>query len=184
VLSPIARTVARESHRAGVPVLIHATELRTAKLALRAGADVLVHSVTDPKVDEEFLRLACERKAINSRNHEVFLSVYHPRVEVYDFPSGTLRGLHPMQRVELSQLLLFEMAAGNAGLSNNRHQGPPPNDLVIRNRYGHRCGGRAFLHHHMASPLSHPVKPMFPQNLTDLAPGQDLQPTQRRSPPW
>lgn len=42
---------------AGLPLWVHATELRNAKAALRAGADMLVHSVEDEPVDSEFLEL-------------------------------------------------------------------------------------------------------------------------------
>ena len=42
----------------GLPLIVHATELRNAKMALRAGAAVLVHSVEDSVVDREFIALA------------------------------------------------------------------------------------------------------------------------------
>lgn len=49
-----------EAERHGVPLIVHATGLREARDAVRAGARVLVHSVSDDPVDEEFLRLARE----------------------------------------------------------------------------------------------------------------------------
>lgn len=48
----------------GVPLIVHATGLREAKVALRAGAHLLVHSVWDQAVDEEFLRLAKDNGTI------------------------------------------------------------------------------------------------------------------------
>ena len=42
----------------GVPMIAHATNLREAKVALQAGAHLLVHSVRDQPVDDEFLELA------------------------------------------------------------------------------------------------------------------------------
>jgi hypothetical protein len=42
-----------------------------------------------PRTPEALAQI--QLNAYNSRDLEVFLSVYHPRVEVYDFPSGTLR---------------------------------------------------------------------------------------------
>lgn len=45
------------SREAGLPLLVHATELVNAKAALRAGAAMLVHSVADASVDQEFLDL-------------------------------------------------------------------------------------------------------------------------------
>ncbi len=51
-------------HASGVRLFVHATELEVAKSALRAGADVLVHSVTDKAVDQEFLELAKRNRAL------------------------------------------------------------------------------------------------------------------------
>ncbi|MFN2387519.1 MAG: amidohydrolase family protein [Thermoanaerobaculia bacterium] len=42
----------------GLPLIVHATGLAEAKVALRAGAKLLVHGVIDRPVDEEFIRLA------------------------------------------------------------------------------------------------------------------------------
>jgi imidazolonepropionase-like amidohydrolase len=49
-----------EARQRALPLIVHATGLREAKVALRAGARLLVHSVWDQPVDEEFLRLARE----------------------------------------------------------------------------------------------------------------------------
>jgi imidazolonepropionase-like amidohydrolase len=45
---------------AALPLIVHATGLREARVALRAGARMLVHSVDDRPVDDEFLDL-CRR---------------------------------------------------------------------------------------------------------------------------
>src|SRR5436190_7264184 len=60
----IVRATADEAHRAGVALAVHATELIVAKAALRAGADYLVHSVTDVPVDDEFIALAKKNRAL------------------------------------------------------------------------------------------------------------------------
>lgn len=49
---------AEEAHKHKLPLIVHATGLAEAKQALRAGADVLVHSVEDLPVDQEFIDLA------------------------------------------------------------------------------------------------------------------------------
>ncbi|MCB0686981.1 MAG: amidohydrolase family protein [Saprospiraceae bacterium] len=54
----VAATI-EESHHHGLKVAVHATELNTAKLAVKAGADILVHSIDDP-VDEDFIALIRE----------------------------------------------------------------------------------------------------------------------------
>lgn len=50
--------VGAECRRARLPLIVHATGLREAKVALRAGAHLLVHSVDDLPLDREFLSLA------------------------------------------------------------------------------------------------------------------------------
>jgi imidazolonepropionase-like amidohydrolase len=53
-----------EARRAGLPLIVHATGLREAKVALEAGAALLVHSVEDRPVDAEFLGLAKSAKTL------------------------------------------------------------------------------------------------------------------------
>jgi imidazolonepropionase-like amidohydrolase len=50
-----------EAKSHNVRVAVHATELDTAKAAVRAGADILVHSVTDRLIDTEFLDMVKSR---------------------------------------------------------------------------------------------------------------------------
>jgi len=47
-----------EARKHNLPLIVHATGLAEAKAALRAGATLLVHSVSDQPVDQEFLDLA------------------------------------------------------------------------------------------------------------------------------
>jgi imidazolonepropionase-like amidohydrolase len=61
------------ARRAGLPLIVHATGLREAKAALRAGARLLVHSVDDLPVDQEFLTL-CRRES----------TIYCPTLTVRD----------------------------------------------------------------------------------------------------
>ncbi len=61
----IVKAAGDAAHAAGVPLAVHATELATAKSALRAGADYLVHSVEDEPIDDEWLALA-------KRNHILY----------------------------------------------------------------------------------------------------------------
>ncbi len=52
------RAAGDEAKKLGLPLIVHATGLKEAKEALRAGAKVLVHSVDDLPVDDEFIALA------------------------------------------------------------------------------------------------------------------------------
>src|SRR3954463_16182681 len=47
---------ADEARKAGLPLIVHATELRNAKEAVLAGAKVLVHNVATGKIDAELLQ--------------------------------------------------------------------------------------------------------------------------------
>jgi imidazolonepropionase-like amidohydrolase len=59
----IVKSTIDHSHKLGLKTAVHATELKTAKLALKAGADLLVHSVDEP-IDDEFITLAKANNAI------------------------------------------------------------------------------------------------------------------------
>jgi imidazolonepropionase-like amidohydrolase len=61
---PIIEATIDEAHAAGVRVAVHATQLEAARASVEAGADVLVHSVDDEVVDQEFVTLVAERGTI------------------------------------------------------------------------------------------------------------------------
>ncbi len=54
---PVVKHIAELSHKNNLKLAVHATDLNTAKLAIKAGANILVHSVRDTVVDEEFIKL-------------------------------------------------------------------------------------------------------------------------------
>ena len=56
--APAVMAAGDEARKAGLPLIVHATGLAEAKAALRAGAKLLVHGVSDLPVDDEFLSLA------------------------------------------------------------------------------------------------------------------------------
>ncbi len=61
--APFVRAAGEAARAAHVPLIVHATGLAEAKEALRAGAALLVHSVDDGPIDDEFVRLAREAHA-------------------------------------------------------------------------------------------------------------------------
>jgi imidazolonepropionase-like amidohydrolase len=77
---PIVQAVVDEAHAAGVRVAVHATQLETARAAVEAGADILVHSIDDVPVDQAFLDLLLERGTIVSGT----IVVYEGYAEVLD----------------------------------------------------------------------------------------------------
>jgi imidazolonepropionase-like amidohydrolase len=64
VLDQLLVETGAAARAAGLPLIVHATELDNAKTALRAGAAMLVHSVEDSFVDEEFLALLKANDAV------------------------------------------------------------------------------------------------------------------------
>ena len=61
---PIVRATVEESHAHKLRVAVHATELETARAAVEEGADILVHSVIDKRVDDAFVKLLQDRHTI------------------------------------------------------------------------------------------------------------------------
>jgi imidazolonepropionase-like amidohydrolase len=59
---PVGKAAIEEAHARGLRVAVHATELETARTAVQAGADVLVHSVDDAPLDESFVALLRARR--------------------------------------------------------------------------------------------------------------------------
>jgi imidazolonepropionase-like amidohydrolase len=60
------------AHKGKARVAVHATELETARAAVQAGADILVHSVVDQPVDDAFVQLLLERDVIYTTTLVVF----------------------------------------------------------------------------------------------------------------
>ncbi len=62
--APAVLAAGDEAKKRGLPLIVHATGLAEAKVALKAGAKLLVHSVGDLPVDDEFLALLKSSGAI------------------------------------------------------------------------------------------------------------------------
>jgi len=59
----IVKATIEESHKHDLKVAVHATQLNTAKLAVKAGADILVHSVSSP-IDREFIKMLIDNNVV------------------------------------------------------------------------------------------------------------------------
>ena len=111
---PIIEATIQEAHLHDLPVAVHATELTTAKLALKAGADYLVHSVDDVRLDQEFVDLVKTSKTVISptlivsgQYDKAFLSEYEYSEEDFRYappiPLGTMSDLNHLREPELIQ---------------------------------------------------------------------------------
>jgi imidazolonepropionase-like amidohydrolase len=56
--------VGNEARTQGLPLIVHATTVREAKVAIRAGASLLVHSIFSEDVDDEFIQLVVDNDVI------------------------------------------------------------------------------------------------------------------------
>ncbi len=54
-LAPIVMAAGDEASKVGLPLIVHSTTLATARIAVAAGARLLVHSVEDVEVDDAFV---------------------------------------------------------------------------------------------------------------------------------
>jgi imidazolonepropionase-like amidohydrolase len=70
--APAVHAAGEAARAHNLPLIVHATGLAEAKEALRAGAKLLVHSVSDKPVDDEFLDLAKKNGAIYCPTLTVF----------------------------------------------------------------------------------------------------------------
>jgi imidazolonepropionase-like amidohydrolase len=84
----IYRAVIDEAHARGLRVAVHLFYLDDAKDVLRAGADVIAHSVRDRDVDEEFLALMKSRQAayVPTLTRELSTFVYESTPAFFDDP--------------------------------------------------------------------------------------------------
>ena len=93
--APAVEAAGAEAKRLGLPLIVHATGLAEAKEALKAGAKMLVHSVEDLPVDDEFIALAkangtiyCPTLTVVSGYLRMFEAAAEGRAPAVDDPNG------------------------------------------------------------------------------------------------
>ncbi len=93
--APAVMAAGEEARNSKLPLIVHATGLAEAKAALRAGANVLVHSVEDLPVDQEFIDLAKKNGTIVIPTLTVldgYMRMFHGVIDrktpVVDDPNG------------------------------------------------------------------------------------------------
>ncbi len=107
-LDRVVRAAAAEAAARRIPLIVHATGLKEAKAALAAGARLLVHSVDDLAVDDEFLQSARRNGTIYCPTLTVlrgYLKMYESAATgappVVDDPGGCVDA-RTLQRVAMS----------------------------------------------------------------------------------
>jgi len=119
-----------ESHKNNLKVAVHATELNTAKLAIRAGCDLLVHSVDDP-VDEDFIKLMLENDVsyiptliVHRKYVKVFSQTYEPTNEdfLYANPEALGSIMDPAHMTDNEALNTYKTYAPQLTLRLNEQE--------------------------------------------------------------
>ena len=108
----IVKATIDESHKNNLKVAVHATELETAKKALIANADILVHSIRDEKVDKELIDLLKKNSAkyiptfiVNDNYTNAFGQKLNPSLEDFNISNPIpLGSLYDSKRIELKYL--------------------------------------------------------------------------------
>jgi len=93
--APAVLAAGAEAKKAGLPLIVHATGLAEAKVALKAGAHLLVHSVDDLPIDDEFLALAkaagtvyCPTLTVYGGYARMYEALVARKAPVVDDPNG------------------------------------------------------------------------------------------------
>lgn len=92
---PIVEATIAESHAHGVKVAVHATEYETAKLAVTAGADILVHSIDDKVLDNEMLQLLKTKQTVYIPTLIVAQNYNRTFTQQFDFTAHDFRYADP-----------------------------------------------------------------------------------------
>lgn len=58
----LVKYIAEKTHALGLKLTVHATQLKTAQLAVEAGADILVHSIDDEVIPDDFVKILVQKK--------------------------------------------------------------------------------------------------------------------------
>jgi imidazolonepropionase-like amidohydrolase len=138
-MAAVVMAAGDEARKAGLPLIVHATAIHEAKVALKAGAKLLVHSVEDQAVDDEFIALAkangtiyCPTLTVRDGYVRMFDAFLTRKVPVVDDPNGCVDSVtlaHVAETASLSndpapiqqqlEARRARVAAGKALMANN-----------------------------------------------------------------
>ena len=110
--APLVLAAGEEVGKNGLRLIVHSTGLAEAKVALKAGAKLLVHSVWDVPVDDEFLALAkkngtiyCPTLVVAGGYVRMFEAVAAKKAPVIDDPNGCV---DPATRANVAETATVE----------------------------------------------------------------------------
>ena len=94
---PLVKAAIDEAHKNQLRIAVHATEMVTARLAVEAGADFLVHGIDDQVVNNEFLGLLKKKNVVLCPTLVVHENYGSSLGGTYRFSTEELALAHPLQ---------------------------------------------------------------------------------------
>lgn len=124
-----------EAHKNDLKVAVHATELATAKEAIRLGADLLVHSVDDAVLDDAFLKTLKAKKIVYIPTLQVAQQAYRIIKQQFDFTPHELAWSDPTQLsslLDLRHLDPKDLNGFNYKVIGSQFSVPSKSDSIMR----------------------------------------------------
>jgi imidazolonepropionase-like amidohydrolase len=128
---PIVEATIDESHKNNLKVAVHATEYETAKLAVTAGADILVHSVDDKVLDKEMLDLLVKKKVAYIPTLIVLQNYYRTFTQQFNFNAHDLKFANPFMIGTLLDVAHIEKMPFNYKSVRSQFKVPAKEDTTM-----------------------------------------------------
>jgi imidazolonepropionase-like amidohydrolase len=128
---PIVQATIDESHKNGLKVAVHATEYETAKLAVTAGADILVHSVDDKVFDKEMLQLLATKKVAYIPTMIVAQNYARTFTQQFNFTAHDHKYANPFMLGTLLDIMHLEKLPFNYKTLRSRYLVPSKEDSTM-----------------------------------------------------
>lgn len=150
--------IAEQARQVNLPLIVHATQLEAARLAVEVGAQLLVHSVEDQPVDDDFIQKALEAGTAYCPTLIVGQGYLH--LYAREIPEVVQRGLewiHPSirNRIEQTPALPADRRFTPARLEAMAEQGQAKFQLMSANLLKlHRAGVPIVLGTDAGNPLT------------------------------
>lgn len=135
-LSAMVHAAGDEANKVGLPLIVHATGLWQAKDAVRAGAKLLVHSVEDSEVDQEFIDLALAQGTHYNPTLLVRDGYVQVRTREVDQERQPFHCVDPTTLAKVRSTDTIPTGAGRfveGGLEEARNESQPALDRMSRN---------------------------------------------------
>lgn len=166
-LAPIVLAAGDEARKAGLPLIVHATTLETARIAVQAGCHLLVHSVEDRDVDDDFVSAVVASHTFYCPT----LTVRDGYVQLYDCQIGDevrsqLDSVHPSvkARVLATEDPAWQARKNRRAIDGMKQRGELTRAIMARNvKRLHAAGVTVVMGTDAGNPLTLHGPSVFPE---------------------